>query len=222
MSARSILETLILALGFVLVVTLPLAAETMRLQTFTSTVPDTPADIAAEFEGVSEDLTISDQDGTLYIAYSGLETPDKLSRFLLDAFPDVPAEPFQKGHAANLSLALVPQDSGTEMRLMMFLPPLPDAEPVEGLPNGAGILINDGYDNACSGQVVYSYDQPEATALTTFTAWLSEDGFDVQNASDDTTSFFIGNKPGCSVFAYIQPDPDIETHSMVVIRYLED
>lgn len=215
-SFRRLTATIFLSL----VLPLPSSAQTQVMQTYVATLPPSPEKLAQTLTASSDDLTMSNQNGVVMLAYAGGAVPSKLADILIDALPELGKDAFQSSQSTNFSIALIPSGSGSQIRLMMFQPQ--SESPSIKLPAGSEILINDGHGADCAGQIVASYPRDADAAVLAYSEWLVAEGYNVIDSSNASTSFFIGNKTGCSVFVYIQPDPEAQQRSTVVVRYLED
>lgn len=218
-SIRSLCLTLVFSCGFFCAAN----AQNQDLTTFVASLDESPSEIVNRFSFLSDELDIRAQDGATYLSYAGLDAPPEFTRFLAGNIPNLPTQSFRAGHAANFSVALVAEGGKTQMRLVMFETSDVDAPNSDlALPSGAEIIFNDGYSGNCAGQIVVGYDKPEQSAADKFPEWLAEQGFSVTDSSDESTSFFIGSKKTCTVFVYVQPDPDTQIRSLIVLRFLED
>lgn len=203
-----------------LVLPLPASAQTQVMQTYVATLPPSPEELAQTLTASSDNLTMSRQNGVVMLTFVGGSVPSKLADLLTDALPELGKDAFQSSQSANFSIALIPSGGGSQLRLMMFQPR--SESPGIELPAGSEIMINDGHGADCAGQIVASYPRDADAAVLAYSDWLTAEGYNVIDSSDASTSFFIGNKTGCSVFVYIQPDPETQQRSTVVVRYLED
>ncbi|MGJ8583854.1 MAG: hypothetical protein ACSHXD_07175 [Marinosulfonomonas sp.] len=198
-------------------------AQTQDLTTFVAALEESPKEIVDRFSFLSDELDIRAKDGVTYLSYAGLDAPPEFTRFLVSKIPNLPTQSFGAGHAANFSVALVAEGDMTQLRLVMFETSDLDAPNTDlALPSGAKVIFNDGYADNCTGQIVVGYDKPERSAADTFPKWLAQKGYSITDSSDENTSFFIGSKKSCTVFVYVQPDPDTQIRSLIVLRFLED
>ena len=198
-------------------------AQSDGITTFVASLDESPKEIVDRFSFLSGELDFSAKDGVVYVSYAGLDAPREFTTFLSSKIPNLPTQSFGEGYAANFSVALIEDGDTTQMRLVMFEPSeLATRENGLSLPGGTEVIFNDGFSDACEGQIVLAYNKPESTAKVEFPKWLAEQGFSVMDSSDESTSFFIGSQKSCTVFVYVQPDPDTQIHSLIVLRFLED
>lgn len=167
----------------------------------------TPETLAAAL--MFDDVRIDARDDAIIVSYTGLELPEPLAEFLTAAFPDLGRETLATWSPANISMAFLPDGSGTHIRLM-----------VQGLPDRSVLL--DERSGTCSGQVVLAHPGSADAATQDHLQQIRADGFEMLSDPSGTASFFIGYRPGCSVFLYVEPEPAGMTGSTVVLRYLED
>lgn len=220
MAVFTLLRNMTAAIFFSLTLPLPASCQTQVMHTHVATLASSPEEVAQSLSTSTDDLAINRQGDLVMLAYAGNSVPSDLVSLLTSAFPELDKTVFRPGQSINFSVALIPVGSGTQLRLMMFQ--AQDESSVVELPAGSEMLINDGYAGDCTGQIVASYSGSASTAIPVYSEWLTAEGFEVADTSDASTSFFIGNKTGCSVFVYIQPDPEAQQRSTVVVRYLED
>ncbi len=202
----------------------PALAETpVAIQTYSNDLALPPAAAAARLnDDLGGLMEIRNEGGAHYIDYAGLDTPEPLRRFLGLTFRDLPPEVYAPGVPINLSLAFLPDGEGSTARLMISGPEFGGAEAaLPGLPDGASVLMSS-VSGDCAGQAVLSQPGPPDKAAPDYVARLVNEGFQVTDASDDDTSFFVGYRPGCSVFLYFQPDPAGQDRSTVVMNFQEE
>ena len=200
-----------------------IAQDAVTIRTYSTGLELSPA---AAADRLNQDLgglmEVREEGGALYFDYAGLDTPQPLRRFLGLTFRDLPTEAYAPGVPVNLSLAFLPDDEGAEARLMISGPQFAGTKAaIPGLPDGADVLMSS-VSGACSGQAVLSHPGKPADIAPAYVARLSGDGFQVTDASDGDTSFFVGYRPGCSLFLYFQPDPAGQDRSTVVMNYQEE
>jgi hypothetical protein len=127
----------------------------------------------------------------------------------------------------NASLAIRPSDNGSELRLMLATPDVDApgsflAPGGNGLPEGATLLMGGGGVQTCTGQLVLSQPDAVAEAARLYAGSLAAQGFEMTDLSDGETSFFVGHRHGCSLFLYLQADPEGEPRSTGVINFQEE
>lgn len=195
------------------------AAAQSNLQTFVSVRPQAAAIIAENLASqMTDDVNITQQNETYEFSYAGQHLPQSFREFLIAEFDGLDPTEFAVGETVNISLALVPSNSGTQIRLMTMV----QRSLVPALPSGAEVLLSDGAISSCSGQLVLSHDGSVKENTAVYVPWAQAAGFDLTDASDANLSFYIGHQATCSIFMYIQPDPEAHERSMVVVRYVED
>ncbi|OYX42615.1 MAG: hypothetical protein B7Z02_11515 [Rhodobacterales bacterium 32-67-9] len=198
------------------------------LRTFVTDVDQPPKIVAARLSAdLGGALDLVDEGGVLMMAYAGNEIPDPLRRFVLAAVPEIDAALLAPGAEVNLSLALVPAETGTQMRVMLSSPALADPGALvtalgPELPKGASVLMNDGATGGCAGQVILSQPAPPAETAPLYVELMTRQGFKITDASDASTSFFVGQRQDCALFLYVQPDPAAASRSTVIVKYLEE
>lgn len=198
------------------------------LLTHVAYLAEDTVNLTARLRGeLATDVVWTDADDVPVLAYSGIDTPARLADFLTARFPGLDPALLAPDRAVALSLALVPKVGGTELRLMLSDPNQTGQTGIAvalgpDLPAGTDVLLNDGAAGLCRGQFVLSHDAPQDDTVRTFTALSTARGYSLTDASDATMSFFIGNRPECSFFMYIQPDPETPSRSVIAVRYLED
>jgi len=203
-------------------------AKPAGLQTHVAHLAEDTTNLAARLKrDLAAHVVWTTSDDVPVLGYTGIDTPVTLASFLIAAIPELDPALLAPDRAIVLSLALVPQAAGTELRLMLSDPNQTGQTGIAvalgpDLPAGTDVLLNDGAAGLCRGQFVLSYDAPQDDAVQTFTALSTARGYSLTDASDTTTSFFIGNRPECSFFMYIQPDPETPSRSVIAVRYLED
>ncbi|MGB3314757.1 MAG: hypothetical protein WBB85_10120, partial [Albidovulum sp.] len=89
------------------------------------------------------------------------------------------------------------------------------------LPEGTAFLMSS-VSGGCTGQAILSQTGLPDKVAPDYVARLEAEGFQVTDASDDDTSFFVGYRPGCSLFLYFQPDPAGQDRSTVVMNFQEE
>lgn len=219
-------------LGAALAVALPFAAMGEALpgpiKTFVADLHDVPAVVAARLNAdLGGAIDVVDADGALLMSYAGLDLPDPLRDFVLSAAPELDAAVLKPGAPVNISLAFVPADTGTQLRLMVSAPSLAEPlalEPALGgsLPEDAAVLMNDGATGGCAGQVILSQPGTPEVAAPLYLDLMKAQGFEITDASDPSTSFFIGQRQDCSLFLYVERDPMADDRSTVIVNYLEE
>lgn len=198
------------------------------LQTHVAYLSEDSGNLTDRLRGdLATDVVWTEADDVPVLAYSGIDTPAQLAAFLTAKLPGLDPALLAPGRAVALSLALVPKAAGTELRLMLSDPHQTGQTGITlalgpDLPAGTDVLLNDGASGLCRGQFVLSHDAPRDDAVRIFTALSTARGYRLTDASDATMSFFIGNRPECSFFMYIQPDPETPSRSVIAVRYLED
>lgn len=170
--------------------------------------------------GLPPEITVTRDPGRVMLAYAGSQTPAALTAFLTAHLPDLAPAALATGTPVSLSVALTNADPGTKLRLLM----LGDgpATPLAGLPEGAEILLNDGFDGSCKGQIVLSQTGSQKVVAAAYRAWAEGAGFRLDEAPDQTLSFFVGQRPACLIFLYIEPDTEAPDRMSVVVRYVEE
>ena len=213
-----------LAVSAALFLAQPLAAEApVTIRSYKAALELPPA---AAADSLNRDLgglmEFREEGGTLYFDYAGLDTPEPLRRFLSLSFPDLPPAAIAPGMPVNLSLAFLPEGDGSEIRLMISGPQFGGTEATPaGLPDRATVLMSS-ISGDCAGQAVLSHQGLPPDIASDYTRRLSGEGFQVTDASDEDTSFFVGYRPGCALFLYFQPDPAGQDRSTVVMNYQEE
>lgn len=167
-----------------------------------------------------EGLNIAPMGEGYVLSYSGLGAPDFLADFLAANFAAISADSFGAQAPIALSLAIQPAEKGTSLHLMV-LGGL-DAAEAHDLPEGAEVLLDDGWSADCSGQLVVSSRLSQDATVSTWSDWLGASRFELVADHDETGSFFTGTRPGCAVFMNIEPDPEVPGTSLVVVRFLEE
>lgn len=175
------------------------------------------------------EVKLYSQEGATLLNYAGDTTPPELLTFLKNTVSDLDLRIVSPPEIVNLSIALTasPAGHGSEVRVMVSSSALKQDTLVHAalgasLPDGASVLMNEGNGRPCNGQIVLSQSGAPADVSDIYVARLETQGFDVFDASNETTSFFVGQQPDCSIFLYIQPDTTSPERSMVVLRYLEE
>lgn len=198
------------------------------LRTFVTEVEQAPKIVAARLNAdLGGALDVIDEGGALMMAYAGNEIPDPLRRFVLAALPEIDADLLAPGAEVNLSLAFVPAGAGTQMRVMLSSPALAHPGALvtalgPELPKGASVLMNDGATGGCAGQVILSQPAPPSEAAPLYVGLMTRQGFEITDASDANTSFFVGQRQDCALFLYVQSDPAAASRSTVIVKYLEE
>ncbi|WP_347313412.1 hypothetical protein [Defluviimonas sp. SAOS-178_SWC] len=198
------------------------------LKTFVTEIGQPPKVVAARLSAdLGGALDIVEESGAFLMAYAGNEIPDPLRRFVLTALPQIDPERLAPGAEVNLSLAFMPAGAGTTMRVMVSSPALADPGALTTalgptLPKGASVLMNDGAAGGCAGQVILSQPAPPAEAAPLYVDLMTRQGFEITDASDASTSFFVGQRQDCALFLYVQPDPAEASQSTVIVKFLEE
>lgn len=226
----SALRSRLLVPAFFLLLPIGAASQTLPgpLKTFVAEIGQPPKIVAARLNAdLGGTLDVIDEGGALLVAYAGTDIPDPLRRFVLMRLPQIEAGLLAPGAEVNLSLAFVPAGTGTMMRVMLSAPAL--AEPGAltatlgpSLPKGASVLMNDGATGGCTGQVILSQPAPPAEAAPLYVDLMTRQGFEITDASDASTSFFVGQRQDCAFFLYVQPDPAAASRSTVIVKFLEE
>ena len=224
--------TLVAAVALMLSVATPATASSPPVagfQTYTETLPVAPTEaLAALRAALPEDYPVTERpDGTVFVAYSGVEMPGGLAAFLTDSLDTLDPAQFAPGAFVNVSIALQPTPGGTALRLMMPGGSVADTPAAfrqafgGNLPATASILMNEeGGD--CSGQIVLSESVAPDMAARTYAARLEAQGFTVTGTPEPDGTLLMAEAGACAVFVFIQPDRDVPTRSTIVVRYLED
>lgn len=203
----------------------PDAAADPSFRTYTLTLDEPPQALAArlmsDLDGTAQ---MTSKDGVLYIDYAGLSFPDPLRDLVAAQLDPTVASLLAPGLPVNASLAILPSDAGSELRLVIAMPNPEDPDSFiapggNGLPDGATLLMGGGGIDACTGQLVLAQPEPVDRAADLYAGALAAQGFDLSDLSDEKTSFFVGHRPGCTLFLYLQPDPTAPTRTTVVINF---
>ena len=200
------------------------------LKTFIVQMSEPPEDVAQTLQALlGTEVQMVEAEGIQLISFSGLNIPPALQDFVLTTVPEIDKDLLAPGSPANISMALVPDQTGfgTEIRLMISSPKLAEPDALRlamgaDLPPGAEVLMNDGVTGGCAGQVILSHPGPPALAAPLYLERIKAQGFEITDASDPNLSFFIGQRQDCALFVYVQPDPAATSRSTVIVRYLED
>ena len=213
-----------IAVALALLLAPPVAAEEpVTIRSYKAALDLPPA---AAADSLNRDLgglmEFREEGGALFFDYAGLDTPEPLRRFLALSFPDLPPEAIARGVPVNLSLAFLPDGDGSEIRLMISGPEFGGAgATLSGLPEGATILMSS-VAGDCAGQAVLSHQGLPPDIAPAYVTRLAGEGYQITDASDDDTSFFVGYRPGCALFLYFQPDPAGQDRSTVVMNFQEE
>lgn len=190
-----------------------------NLKTHTVEIGQRPEAVIARLATeLNPDMRFLELNDGFVLSYAGMDLPPALRAFLTQTILDLDPTAFNEDKMVNISVALVPIQSGTQVRLMM----MGQESTATALPQGAEVLLAESVPAACSGQMVLSHAGGVPENTQTYVSWAKAAGFKLTDASDASLSFFIGYRPNCSIFIYIQPDPEEQNRSTVVVRYLED
>jgi type II secretory pathway pseudopilin PulG len=213
-----------LAVAATLAAPFPAAADA-AFQSYSVASDESAEAIAARLaEALGDAAAITAREGVHYVDYSGFGFPAALRALVADQLDPSVAALLAPGLPVNASLAILPAGEGSELRLMLATADVDDpgsflAPGGDGVPVGATLLMGGGGVQTCTGQLVLSQPDPVAEAADLYAGSLAAQGFEMADLSDGETSFFVGHRPGCSLFLYLQADPEGEPRSTVVINF---
>ena len=76
--------------------------------------------------------------------------------------------------------------------------------------------MEDGSPALCTGQRILAQSAAPEAAANIHLAALESSGFEMAPPPPGETSFFVGQRPGCAIFLYVEGDPDDENRSTVI------
>lgn len=194
---------------------IPAQAQEFR-QFFAET--STPIDeITATLEpGLPDTAALTDAGDTVFLSYTGTQTPPILGSFLSNAFERLDQAVIAPGQTVSLNLHMTGDATGTQLALMVsgqFAPS--DAALVDG-----GMVLMDGTGpGTCTGQIIIQHDTPPDQLTLDYVSAFENRGFVFEETRLGATSFFFGQAPDCTVALYFQGEAGGTT---TVIRYLEE
>lgn len=190
-----------------------------------SAVAEGPAgDVAARFERLfPPEIERSTMSGVRVFSYfgEGAEVPETFLAALVRQFPDFDATALRDAGEVSLGLSVYSPDAkDTALQLMVGAGvPVRQARAQAPVPEGAVILMDDGDPGGCSGQRILTQSASRDESADIHLAALEAEGFEI-SAPPGETSFFVGQRPGCAIFLYVEEDTD--NRSTVILRYVSD